>query len=110
MVAVALNPKAGRADCPPYSDEHIKVELVAEDASFAPGSEPLVGLKFTIQEHWHVYWKNPGESGLPVEVKQWTLPEGWTAGPILWPTPERSVTIGMVSYGYEGTVVLPVRL
>jgi thiol:disulfide interchange protein DsbD len=95
---------------PSYSDDHIKVELVAEDASFAPGSEPLVGLKLTIQEHWHVYWKNPGESGLPVEVKEWVLPEGWTAGPILWPTPARGETAGLVSYGYEGTALLPVRL
>ena len=34
---------------------------------------------------WHTYWINPG-TGYPTSLR-WTLPEGFSAGEIQWPTP-----------------------
>ena len=45
-----------------------------------------VGLHMKLDRGWHTYWKNPGDAGLPARLK-WTLPEGFTAGPIQWPAP-----------------------
>ena len=45
--------------------EHVEVELVAGHESVQPGSESFVGLLFKLDPGWHVYWKNPGDSGEP---------------------------------------------
>ena len=79
-------------------------------ASGAPGDEvatPQVRLEH--QPHWHTYWKNPGDSGLPTKL-EWTLPPGVRAGEIQWPLPQRLPLGPLVNYGYEGTVLLPVPL
>lgn len=93
-------PKAA-ADC--------RAELVCETTGLRPGTEAVLGVRFTLAEHWHVYWRNPGESGLAPSV-EWTLPEGFSAGPIQWPAPRRVDSGGIVGYGYEGSVLLPVTL
>jgi thiol:disulfide interchange protein DsbD len=58
---------------------------------------------------WHTYWKNPGDAGLPARFK-WTLPEGFAAGAIAWPTPERIPAPPLMSYGYSGEVLLVVEI
>ena len=45
----------------------------------APGKPVWLGLAIDHQPHWHTYWKNPGDSGLPTTL-QWQLPAGVTAG------------------------------
>ncbi len=90
--------------------EQVRAELVA----FAPdgvgaGKTVWVGLQIAHQPHWHTYWKNAGDSGLPTRL-EWSLPAGVTAGDIAWPTPQK-INIGSLSnFGYEGTVLLPVPL
>ncbi len=90
--------------------EQVHVELVAHaPQGVAPGQPLWLGLQLQHQPHWHTYWKNPGDSGLPTQL-QWTLPAGVTAGDIAWPSPQK-ITIGsLANLGYEGTVLLPVPL
>lgn len=64
---------------------------------------------FTIPEHWHIYWKNPGDSGLPTRL-EWSMPDGLKAGDIRWPAPERIETTGLIDYGYSNRVTLLVPL
>ena len=66
----------------------------------------MLGVQLWIDPGWHVYWKNPGDSGLPTRVK-FTLPPGFTAGPLLFPTPLRIDLPGnIVALGYEDSVLL----
>ena len=78
-------------------------------ADDAHAQQVWVGLRLAHAPHWHTYWKNPGDSGLPTEL-QWTLPPGVTAGDIAWPVPRRIPIGELVNYGYEGEVLLPVPL
>jgi thiol:disulfide interchange protein/DsbC/DsbD-like thiol-disulfide interchange protein len=90
--------------------EHLRAELLAHAPDgVAPGKQVWVGLQLTHQPHWHTYWLNPGESGLPTQL-QWTLPAGVTAGDIQWPVPRKIPTGNLANYGYEDTVLLPVPL
>jgi len=57
---------------------------------------------------WHTYWRNPGDSGEPVQI-QWVLPEGLTAGEIQWPLPRPIPTGPIVNYGFEGAPLFPVQ-
>jgi thiol:disulfide interchange protein/DsbC/DsbD-like thiol-disulfide interchange protein len=90
-------------------DRHVEAELVPAVAAVVPGSTFTVGLRLQHDPHWHTYWVNPGEGGLPTEVF-WSLPDGFTAGPIRWPLPEITDTGGILTYGYEGEIYLLVDL
>ena len=104
LVALLL-PVFGALAAPMVKTEHVEAELVSDRASAMPGVATLVGLKLRMAEHWHTYWKNPGDSGLPTKI-QWQLPEGWKAGEIQWPYP-RPLPVGpLMNYGYEDDVVL----
>ena len=61
---------------------------------------------FTLDPGWHLYWRNPGEAGLPTKVEFEV--EGAQLGPIAWPAPEifRDPDAGLTSYGYTGSVLL----
>lgn len=67
-------------------------------------------VEFTITEGWHIYWQNPGDSGIPTSLQWQSLPAGVTAGPIHWPVPKREEMGGLVNYGYAHKVILPVPL
>jgi thiol:disulfide interchange protein len=83
--------------------------LVAEAAAIAPGGTLWVDLHLDIAPGWHVYWRNPGDSGLPTQIT-WSLPAGFSAGDIVWPVPERFVLGNFGNYGYAGAVDLLVPI
>jgi thiol:disulfide interchange protein DsbD len=83
----------------------VEAELVAEQRSMAPGRPLSVALRLVMDPTWHTYWANPGDSGLPTTIR-WKLPDGFSAGPIEWPYPQRFEHPPYVSYGYEGEVLL----
>ncbi|MGK0309720.1 MAG: thiol:disulfide interchange protein DsbD [Lentimonas sp.] len=85
------------------------VKLVSETTQVAPGQTFYLALDFELKPHWHIYWKNPGASGLPVEI-DWELPEGFIAGEFQWPAPERIELGGLISYGFEDAVTLIVPI
>jgi thiol:disulfide interchange protein len=68
-----------------------------------------VALVIDADKDWHTYWRNPGDSGLPTKI-HWELPAGFTAGEIQWPFPERIESPPLVTYGYHGKVLLPIRI
>jgi thiol:disulfide interchange protein/DsbC/DsbD-like thiol-disulfide interchange protein len=88
--------------------EQVRAELVAHaPQGLTPGAPVWLGLLLKHQPHWHTYWKNPGDSGLPTTLT-WTLPAGLQAGDIAWPTPQKIRIDTLVNLGYEGEVLLPV--
>ena len=90
---------------------HGTLELVAEDQWIAAGHDFDLGLHFELENGWHIYWINPGDSGEPPRVK-WQLPAGVTAGTLQWPTPRRLGTPSIVDFGYQDAVTLiaPMRV
>jgi DsbC/DsbD-like thiol-disulfide interchange protein len=83
----------------------VTATIIPEARSIRPGSPLRVAIRLVVAPGWHIYWTNPGESGLPTTVR-WTGPEGFTAGPVQWPYPERKELAGLVVHAYEGEVVL----
>ena len=90
----------------PVKTEHVTAELVAERSAVQPGEPLRIGLRLQHIPHWHTYWRNPGDSGLPTTLS-WTLPVGSHAGEIDWPAPKRLPIGPLVNYGYEGELLLP---
>ena len=103
VASVAIAREARPAGAP------VRASLVAAVSRFRPGEPFDVAIRIESDRGWHTYWMNPGEAGLATTVR-WTLPGGFTAGPLRWPAPKRFVTGGIVSFGYDGATLLPVEI
>ncbi len=82
---------------------------VTDAAAIAPGQSFTVALALTMPRDAYVYWRNPGDAGLPTTIR-WSLPEGFEAGEIEWPLPEIFDEPPLRSFGYKNGVLLPVRI
>ncbi len=84
----------------------VKADLLADTTAVAPGKAFTVGLRLKMAPHWHTYWQYSGDAGLPTKI-DWQLPDGYKAGPIQWPLPEKIVSPGdIINYGYDDEVML----
>jgi len=93
----------------PVRADNAEAELVAATDAVVPGKPLSVALRIKHDPEWHTYWQVPGDSGLPTRIS-WTLPPGWSAGPIEWPVPKRLPVGPLVNFGYEGEVLLLTQL
>jgi thiol:disulfide interchange protein DsbD len=90
-------------------DARVEARLLI-DASEVRAGEPFsVGVLFELDRGWHIYWRNPGESGLATRL-DWEI-AGASVGPIRWPAPQVfSEQDGLLTtYGYSGRVLLTNR-
>jgi len=86
----------------------IEPQLVAEGPAPA-GGEVELAIRMIPAPGWHGYWLNPGDAGLPMDVK-WDLPKGFAAGPLRYPVPTRLEIAGLMNYVYERDYAVIVRL
>ena len=97
----------GSAD--PVDTGHARISLIKDHSDFVPGTSINMGLKVSMDKGWHTYWKNPGDSGGPIEI-DWDLPEGFSVSDIKWPLPEKIEYPPLMTYGYEDFVIYPMVL
>jgi len=86
----------------------IEPELVAEGPAPA-GGEVDVAIHMRTNPGWHGYWLNPGDAGLPMDVK-WQIPPGYSFGPLRYPVPSRLTIAGIMNYVYEHDYAVLTRL
>jgi thiol:disulfide interchange protein/DsbC/DsbD-like thiol-disulfide interchange protein len=88
--------------------DQVRAELLVHaPKGIQAGQTFWLGLLIQHQPHWHTYWQNPGDSGLPTRL-QWQLPAGLQAGDIAWPLPKKIPIGTLANYGYEGRLLLTV--
>ena len=94
-----------------FDDEEARVEarlLVHPDD--APAQGPVrIGVLFDVDPGWHIYWRNPGQSGLPTRIR-WSVP-GAELAPLAWPAPTAFLEAegDLQTYGYAGSVLVTTR-
>lgn len=86
--------------------DHVLVSLISELNQVKPNENFYIGFKVTLQKGWHIYWKNPGDSGTAPRVK-WTPMEDISIGHFDWPAPQKISVDPLANYGYEDEVILP---
>jgi hypothetical protein len=97
------------AKAEPVQTGHIEVELVAQEAGVAPGSTVYRGPAPEDPARLaHLLAQSRRRRRRHRIV--WTLPAGWTAGDIVWPTPEKSRVGPLLDFAYTGEVLLPVPI
>jgi len=62
-------------------------------------------IHLTLSPEWYLYWINPGDAGMSLAAK-WHLPEGFQAGDLRFPTPEKIVHEGIVAFGYYNDLII----
>ena len=86
--------------------ELVKATLVADVGSIQPGQKFRIGVLYHIEPGWHIYWKYPGDSGLPTKI-EWQLPEGFKVEELQWPLPLREKEPGDLEvFDYTSEVLL----
>lgn len=85
--------------------EQVKAQLIASVNAVHAGDEILIGVNQRIIPHWHTYWKNPGDSGLPTKI-EYDLPTGSSVSEIQWATPHLIRLGPVVNFGYDNEVTL----
>lgn len=94
---------------PAFAENPLSVALVSEAKAIAPGETFMVGLHLKPPDGFHTYWKHPGIVGLATSV-EWSLPPGFHAGEVQWPTPETVKMARYTAQGYRGETLLMVPI
>ena len=102
---VAATPGAQLQAEAQVQSQNVEATLVTEHLAVRPGLPLRAGVRLRMNPGWHTYWTNPGDSGLATKI-EWTLPEGWKAGPTQWPLPMLFGDGDVKSYGYADEVLL----
>ncbi len=91
---------------PDEGNPRVEGTLLVDVSQVKPGDTFRVGVRFRMDKDWHIYWKNPGDSGLATELS-WDTP-GVTVGELRWPFPStfRTPDGFIVTHGYKEEVLL----
>jgi len=87
---------------------HSKAEILSSVSKAAPGQSFLLGFRIKLDQGWHCYWKNPGDSGQATDIS-WQVPKGWKIEQLDWPVPEMLTAGGFTIYAYENESLLLFR-
>ena len=88
---------------------HANVSLVMFENIQKGQSQTLIGIRMDMQENWHTYWKNPGDSGGPIKVK-WSHDDNISISDLYWPTPTLIPYEPLMTYGYKNFVIFPYEI
>ncbi|WP_404367764.1 protein-disulfide reductase DsbD family protein [Corallococcus coralloides] len=102
----ALPPTAVGSTAPDEGDPRLEGALLLDATQVKAGGDFRVGVRLKLDPEWHVYWKNPGDSGLATDVS-WDVP-GVTVGDLRWPFPStfRTPDGFITTHGYHDEVLL----
>lgn len=90
------------------AQNHVQIRLVPERTTVTPNDTIWIGIEQTIDDGWHTYWVNAGDSGEPARL-DWTLPDEFGISDISWPVPHKIITDSnppLANYGYKDKVTL----
>jgi suppressor for copper-sensitivity B len=94
----------------PAPQVEISTELVVGEVS--TDDDPFggwIGVHVRLGPGWKIYWKSPGDTGLPPEF-DWSASSNLAVAEVQWPVPHRAAMLGVESVGYTGDVLFPVKV
>lgn len=88
--------------------DQTQLRLVSATAAVGEAATLRLGLEFKLEPGWKIYWRSPGDAGLPPKL-DWAGSRNLADAAIRWPAPERFELFGFDTFGYGGDVVLPIE-
>lgn len=86
-------------------EEPVSVKLLTEESTISLDKPFWVAIEFNIDKDWHIYWKNPGDTGFTPQIT-WKLPDGFEVLNVDWPYPEKLIENDLIAFGYHDSVTL----
>ncbi len=86
----------------------VNAQLISSHDRVAPGESFHIALRTVLDLDWHTYWRNPGDSGEPVQIT-WSAPDMVSYQDIVWPLPKPIPTGPIINYGFEDVPIFPVE-
>ena len=84
--------------------------LVSAVSAMGYLEELPLGLEFRLAPGWKIYWRTPGEAGLPPTLDLQMANGAPLQSQIEWPVPKRFNAFGFDNFGYADAVILPVAV
>jgi DsbC/DsbD-like thiol-disulfide interchange protein len=108
VIAVTFLTLPAFAGATPWQDiaPGVKARLISSDKLV--DGVTLAGLELDMPLNTNIYWRIPGETGIPTEL-DFTASTGVTEPTLHWPYPQIDRSRGYLDYAYYGPVVLPVE-
>ena len=96
-------------DEPSQNLEFVKFNLLFGQKLTNQFNDYLLGLEVNLLPKWKIYWKNPGDAGLPPEIS-WKNASNVDSVSLLYPMPKRFTFFDIQTFGYENEVVFPLEI
>lgn len=94
----------------PWSDsEQASVRLISAVSGTGQLAGLPLGLEFQMQPGWKIYWRTPGDAGLP-PVPHWDGSVNVGDVSMEWPLPHRFSIFGLDTFGYSDEAVFPLTV
>jgi len=95
---------------PSYAQEApVHGELLSSYKGVGTFASHDMGLQLSMDDKWYTYWRTPGDAGL-APVMDWSKSENVKNVEVSWPAPKRFTAFDLYSFGYDGSVVLPLKV
>ena len=108
LLTLLLTAPLAAQTLPPRGQTAIVPQLLV-DGHALPGGEVDLAIAMHTTPGWHGYWSNPGDAGKPMAV-EWTLPPGWSVGPMRYPVPSKLLVADIPNFVYEKDYAVLMRL
>lgn len=89
--------------------DNIRLRMMSAVFNIGTTNQIESALEMSLSPGWHTYWRVSGDSGLPPRF-DWSASENVKDVDILWPTPTRKNEQGFITFGYDGQVILPLKI
>jgi len=87
----------------------VKVNIIQSDRNHQNEDIYLL-FQLNIKDHWHTYWRNPGDSGLPTDIKIETQ-DNVKVSEIIWPEiPEKIPFDDLANFGFSDQQNLIIKI
>jgi suppressor for copper-sensitivity B len=105
----AAAPPAAAAEGGWARTQTVEGRLIAAVDAAGGLAEIPAGIELAMAPGWKTYWRSPGDAGLPPRL-DWAGSANLADAQLRYPAPHRFTLFGLETFGYDGRVVLPVRL
>ncbi len=108
-VQTLLSPSARAAATPWVGDTNAAARLISAVEATGSAGQIDAALQIRLAPGWHAYWRSPGDAGFPPSI-HWGGSENLKSAQLFWPAPKRFILDGLITQGYEDSVVLPIAV
>ena len=116
MVSALIAGAVGSADAatkpatPWVSSDFSQVRLISARSAVGDAEELRLGLHFRLDPGWKIYWRSPGDAGLP-PTPDFSGSENVARVEMRWPAPQRFIEDAEIeTVGYVDEAVLPLTV